>query len=53
VLLQDGSGEFLGLGAHDEAIATIRTEEERVDVMDVDLRLEQDAGDVLQLGFGL
>ena len=50
---EDGGGEFLCFGADDETVAAVRTEEERVDVVDVDLGLEQEAGDVLQLGFRL
>ena len=50
---QDGGREFLGFGTHHESVATIGAEKERVDVMDIDLRLEEDAGDVLQLGLGL
>ena len=50
---QDGGGEFLRFRADDETVTAVRTEEERVDVMDVDLGLEQDAGHVLELGFGL
>ena len=39
VLLQDGGGELLGFGANNQTIATVGTEEERVDVMNINLRL--------------
>ena len=34
---QDGGGEFLRFRADDQTVAAVRTEEERVDVMDVNL----------------
>ena len=50
---QDGGRELLGFRADHEAITAVGAEEERVDVMDVDLGPQQDTGDVLQLGLGL
>ena len=53
VLLENRGSEFLGFGADDQTIAAVRTEQERIDVMDVDLGLEQNARHILELGFGL
>ena len=53
MLLEDGGGEFLGFGSDDQTIAAVGTEQEGIDVMDVDLRLQQNARDVLELGLGL
>jgi len=53
VLLENRGSEFLGFGADDQTIAAVRTEQERIDVMDVDLGLEQNTRHILELGFGL
>ena len=37
---KNGGGEFLCFGADDETVASVRAEEERVDVMNIDLGLE-------------
>jgi hypothetical protein len=50
---QDGGREFLGFSADHEAITAVGAEEERIDVMDVDLGPQQDTGDVLKLGLRL